>query len=86
MTDMNDDFGLACPNCGQREALCIQMTCMTHVTANGSEPYGDHDWDGTSYCCCELCGHDGTVTDFTVTEDAGGSEEVPVLIDEGGEP
>jgi hypothetical protein len=40
MSHINDDFGLACPNCRQREAVCIQMSCMTHVTANGSEPYG----------------------------------------------
>ena len=33
MTNINDEFGLACPNCRQQEAVCILMTCMTHVTA-----------------------------------------------------
>jgi hypothetical protein len=75
MSSMNDDFGLACPNCEQRDAVCIQMTCMTHVTPNGSEPYGDHDWDGTSYCCCEMCGQEGTVADFAAKHPTQGGDD-----------
>jgi hypothetical protein len=66
MSNLHDIFGLACPNCEQSEALCIAISCMSHVTPDGSEPYGDHDWDDAAFCCCELCGHSATVADFTV--------------------
>lgn len=70
MTTLRDIHALACPDCGQAYALDIQIFCMSRVTADGSEPFGDHDWDHDSFCACPDCGHCGAVCDFTV---AGGA-------------
>ena len=66
MTSLRDIHALACPGCGQAYALDIQIFCMSRITADGSEPYGDHDWDGASYSSCPDCGHSGDVADFTL--------------------
>ncbi|MEQ1731911.1 MAG: hypothetical protein ABL982_26350 [Vicinamibacterales bacterium] len=66
MTSLREIFALACPKCGQDDALDIQIACMSQITADGSEPYGDHDWDGASYCSCPECGYSSDVADFTL--------------------
>ena len=71
MTDpdsaLRELFGLACPNCGHADTLQIGITCTAELTANGSEVFGDHDWDSSSYCCCPDCQHKGIVRDFETT-------------------
>ena len=63
--DVRDVFGLGCPACGQAEELCIMITTLARVTADGSDPEGDHEWEDTSYCHCPECGHAGVVSDFS---------------------
>lgn len=65
METLLDIFGLACPRCGNDEALHIAITCLATVTADGSEPFGDHEWDDVSVCVCPACQHVATVADFT---------------------
>lgn len=66
MTDLRDDFELACPSCDQADELFIAIKTLARVTADGSEPDGDHEWDDHSYCRCRFCGHDGIVADFRI--------------------
>ena len=51
-----DVFGLCCPACGQTDELRIMITTLARLTADGSEPEGDHEWEDTSYCDCPECG------------------------------
>ena len=62
--NLNDVFGLGCPACGQADELRIMITTLARVTADGSDPEGDHEWEDTSYCNCPECGHAGVVADF----------------------
>lgn len=69
MTSVRDHFELECPCCGSDECLQVELTCMTDLSADGTETFGDHHWDGDSHMCCANCGHRGTVTDFELDPD-----------------
>lgn len=58
-------YRLACPRCGNAEVLEIAITCMSRITSDGSEPFGDHDWNAASACLCPDCKHVDTVAAFT---------------------
>jgi hypothetical protein len=64
MTNENCLSGIRCPACGQQDRFKITalITCM--VTDDGSEPVGDHEWDGDSTTHCPECGFDGTLKAF----------------------
>ena len=64
MESLLDIYSLACPHCGNDEVLHIAITCMSRVTNDGSEPFGDHDWHAASFCLCPACKHDATVAEF----------------------
>jgi hypothetical protein len=66
MSSLRDIHALSCPECGQDYALDIQIFCMSRVTADGIDIFGDPDWDHDSSCSCPDCGHCGDVSDFTV--------------------
>ena len=78
MSDLKETFGLACPACGQSEALSILITALAHLTASGSEPFGDHEWDDDAFCSCPHCGHQGSVSGF-----AAGNCTIPTTNREG---
>ena len=80
--NLKDVFGLCCPACGQTDELCIMITTLARVTADGSDPDGDHEWDDTSYCHCPECGHAGVVSDFNERVSKAEHETVPTM--EGG--
>lgn len=67
MTNLRDELDLACPSCGQADELIIDIKTLARVTAYGSEPDGDHEWDRDSFCQCAACDHKGIVADFTIT-------------------
>ena len=66
---VRDEWGMACPNCGCDDRLHVQLTTMADLTPDGTEPFGDQEWDDTSFMRCASCSHAGRVTDFYV-EDA----------------
>jgi hypothetical protein len=68
MSTLRDTFELACPKCGQAEALEVQITAMALLTRDGTEPFGDHEWDDNSLCRCPECDHSGNISAFTVAE------------------
>jgi|LNFM01.1.fsa_nt_gb hypothetical protein len=70
--DLRSAWGKACPKCGWAEALTVTITCSALLSIDGTEAHGDHEWEHSSDCCCDKCGHNGVVSDFLVSE----SEEV----------
>ena len=66
---VRDEWGIACPNCGCDDRLQVQLTTMADLTPDGTEPFGDQEWDDTSFMRCASCGTSRRVTDFYV-EDA----------------
>jgi hypothetical protein len=68
MSTVRKHWGLACPNCQSDEHLQIAITAIAHLSCDGTEPEGDHEWDKDSYIRCGHCAHDGTVRDFRVNE------------------
>jgi hypothetical protein len=69
MSNSNCLDGLRCPRCGQEDRLDIVARVMCRVTDDGSEPFGDHDWDDDSVAVCPGCGCDGRLGDFRVRPD-----------------
>ena len=65
---VRDEWDLACPDCGSDEHLQVELTTMADLTPDGTTPFGDQEWDPTSYMRCENCGRDGHVRDFTAEE------------------
>ena len=68
-TDVRSEYKLACPQCGQADTLCIEISCSAALTIDGTEPCGDHYWDDDSACCCDACNHHGRVGAFRITAD-----------------
>lgn len=64
--DLRSEWSMACPKCGQAETLSIEITCTATLSINGTEAEGDHYWDETSSCSCDVCDHHGTVGEFRV--------------------
>ena len=68
MTSVRETFGLCCSNCGSDESLQVQVSTMADLSADGSEPTGDQEWQEDSFIHCRACGHTGTVKNFTAKE------------------
>ena len=65
---VRDEWQLACPKCGSDERLQVSLRSMADVTPDGTEPFGDHEWDNASFMRCAACGHAATVSNFYVEE------------------
>jgi len=65
-----DEYGLACPDCDGDDALQVVIATWANLSADGTEPTGDHEWDKTAACRCKYCDRTGTVADFTITANA----------------
>jgi len=57
--------GMHCPECKSPGPFKISATALFTITDDGTEEFGDIEYDGGSYCCCPACDHDGIVHDFT---------------------
>jgi hypothetical protein len=64
MTNTNCLQGISCPNCVQEDRFRIAAVISCLVTDGGSEPVGDHEWDGDSATHCPECGFNGKLKDF----------------------
>ncbi len=65
MTNTNCLEGIRCPACGQEDRFRITALITCVVTDNGSEPLGDHEWDGESSTQCPQCGFNGKLNEFS---------------------
>jgi hypothetical protein len=61
---VRDVFGLACPECGRDDNLRIVITTWATLSEDGTEPFGDHEWDDTASCRCHSCNFSGVASDF----------------------
>jgi hypothetical protein len=66
MTNTNCLEGIACPACGNDFMIYIEARTMAAVTDDGSETFGDMEWDASSYTECPDCGRSGTLSEFRV--------------------
>jgi hypothetical protein len=55
---------MRCPGCGNHSRFKIVGTAVFEVTADGTEDYGDVDWDDASHASCPDCHAEGTVGYF----------------------
>jgi hypothetical protein len=65
--NLRSEYALACPRCGQAESLIVEVVAEACLTAEGTDIYDDHGWDGLSRCCCEPCGFSGRVCEFSLS-------------------
>lgn len=68
MSTVREEYDLICPQCGSDEHLAVELTTMADLTPEGTDPYGDQEWDHNSYMRCRNCGSDGAVCTFYVEE------------------
>lgn len=64
MINTNCLEGIRCPKCSQEDRFKITALITCVVTDDGSEPIGDHEWDGESSTHCPECGFNGTLKNF----------------------
>lgn len=60
-------FAMACPTCASDAHLMIVITAWAKLSADGTDPSGEHDWDDASDCTCNACDHAGTVQNFRIS-------------------
>lgn len=64
MSTVREEYDLICPQCGSDEHLSVELTTMAYMTPEGTDPFGDQEWDHNCYMRCINCGNDGTVCTF----------------------
>lgn len=64
MANSNCLDGFQCPKCGSLEPFTICAQVMCTVYDEGTDEYGDVEWEDDSYCRCHKCDHTGVVKDF----------------------
>lgn len=68
---VRDEWGMACPACGEDDGLIIVARVECRLWPDGTEAEGGHEWEGSSPCRCD-CGWTGKVAD---AEKAGSAEQ-----------
>ena len=66
MTNTNCLVNIKCPDCGNEDRLRIAATAVFTVTDDGTDDYGDVEWDDNSYAECAERHRHGTLKDFRV--------------------
>jgi hypothetical protein len=63
--------GVRCPKatCGSEGPFQIEGTAMFEVHDDGTESFGDVDWDDDSQVTCTACGHSAPMLAFTALTD-----------------
>ena len=59
-----DEYGIACPSCGQDESIHVVATVWAELTPEGIGEVCEFDWDDDSVCECQKCGTYGILSDF----------------------
>lgn len=69
MTDLDNIFGMKCPDCGRSDEIDVAATIWVRLCRDGTDvteaENGDHEWTDTSAASCASCGQHGTVASFT---------------------
>jgi predicted nucleic-acid-binding Zn-ribbon protein len=66
-TSVQSLYNLACPACGSDEFLQVMIETWADLSEDGTEPFGDHEWNEYSRCRCVNCGLEGAVEQFRLT-------------------
>lgn len=53
-----------CPDCGNEEKFEVAAMSTFTITDDGTDEFGDVEYDGNSHATCPDCGKTGTVNDF----------------------
>ena len=64
MSSVRELYGMACPECGDDTQIHVVITSWATLSPDGTETYGDHDWDSAACCSCMACRFHGRVGDF----------------------
>ena len=56
--------GMKCPKCGSLEPFGIEVTMMVTMSDDGTEDYGNSEWDDNAYCECRACHFHAAAGDF----------------------
>ena len=75
MTNTNCLEGIKCPACGNEDRFRIAGRTLFTVTDEGTEDYGDSEWDDDSYAECTECYRHGTLKDFRITTEPTSGQE-----------
>ena len=59
MTNTNCLENIKCPDCGNAQSFRIAGKTIFTVTDDGTEDYGDVEWDDDSYAECPACKRQG---------------------------
>lgn len=62
--------GMRCPECDNTDRFQIGGTSFFDVVRNGTDEFGDVEWDDASTCVCPECQYVGDVLDFKPEEKA----------------
>jgi hypothetical protein len=84
MTNTNCLENIKCPVCGNEDSFRIAAKTIATVTADGTEDYGDMEWDDDSYAECTRCHRDGTLRDFEVRKDLDAGAKYYATLDRNG--
>lgn len=57
------EFDVCCPGCGSDEHMKVLISAYAELSVDGTDPDGDHDWDGESPIHCSACNWHGHVRD-----------------------
>lgn len=68
MSNTNCLRGMRCFHCGHTESFRILATSLFLFYDDGTEDYGDVEYDSSSLCICEGCKLEATVQDFMANE------------------
>jgi hypothetical protein len=77
MVNTNCLENIKCPGCGNHELFRIAGNAVFTVTDDGTEDYGDVEWDDDSYAECAQCHRQGTLKDFKATSHSAPKPEMP---------
>ena len=58
-------YDLACPKCGDDDTLQLVISTWATLSTEGTEPFGDHEWDGAASCRCRSCKFTSDVRSFS---------------------
>jgi hypothetical protein len=81
MTNTNCLRNIKCPDCGYKDSFRIAATTIFTVTDDGTDDFGDVEWNDDSYAECLQCRRQGTVKDFSCHDSASNPGPVTAATD-----
>ena len=64
---VRSEWRMACPSCGDDDGLKVAVRAWAALLPQGTEIYGDHEWDALSDCIC-ACGWEGSTNQASIDQ------------------